>query len=507
MRIAPKAQYGRQLVIQSDNTRVAKPVIERRIEYKLKPGEFFFTDRNTGKKTLIKPKNETVSTDKRNTCQRKQDEKRTQQLHRQYEEDKKWEEGMRNLQGFLTFISPSTYVGPVFNNNGKSYVESVMSGEGTGSTAGNVAIDILTPFAVGGATKVSSRLLPKTVIVYKGGIKPFINDYTFFTTDKEYAKQFGPVQKYKLKYKHPAYTEDPLIYKDMEGIHYYIDRDLRQQNKPLSDIIIGHDKLTTEGLIPSKGTEYVVWNPKQIKAISQLSNSSALSNNSSVNSDALNLHFQRLKNGGYDKLEKQLQDYMANNPLSSGSFYIRDNGRIGEIPFVRKNLRDQVSIETPQNQNSIFTKQDLENAGGAIAFTSRGMIEYSPEALLKNGYDIHGSLSHELDHALHIPIERPQGFDLSNLSKEDQLYFTKFNGTELSARGSQIKDWLKFNRADQNITENDLKNADQNYINDTGMNNKMTQFFNSISDYKKAAEWLSKYATGLSIPIILNKNE
>lgn len=153
MKIVPKAQYGRSLVAQSDNTRVAKPVIERKIQYKLKPGEFFFTDRNTGKKTLIKPKNETISTDRRTIYQRKQDEKRTQQLHRQYEEDTKQEEGMRNLQGFLTFVSPSTYIGPVFNNNGKSYVESVMSGEGTGSTAGNVAIDMLTPFAIGGATK------------------------------------------------------------------------------------------------------------------------------------------------------------------------------------------------------------------------------------------------------------------------------------------------------------------------------------------------------------------
>lgn len=108
---------------------------------------------------------------------------------------------MKNLQGILTFVSPSTYIGPIFNNNGKSYAENVMSGEGTGDIAGNVAIDILTPFAIGGATKVSSRLLPKTVTVYKGGIKS-------------------------------------LIYKDMKG------------------------------LIPSKGTEYAVWKPKQIKAIS-----------------------------------------------------------------------------------------------------------------------------------------------------------------------------------------------------------------------------------------------
>ena len=153
MKIVPKAQYGRPLVIQSDNTRVAKPIIERKIQYKLKPGELFFTDKNTGKKILIKPRNETISADRRNTYQKKQNEKRTQQLHKQYEEDKKQEEGMKNLQGFLTFVSPSTYIGPIFNNNGKSYTENVMSGEGTGDVAGNVAIDILTPFAIGGINK------------------------------------------------------------------------------------------------------------------------------------------------------------------------------------------------------------------------------------------------------------------------------------------------------------------------------------------------------------------
>lgn len=164
----------------------------------------------------------------------------------------------------MSFVSPSTYIGPAFNNNGKSYVENVMSGEGTGNVTGNMAIDILTPSAIGGIRSVISKL-PKSITVYKGGSKPFTRDYTFFTTDKEYASQFGPIQKYKLKYRNPAYTDQPLVYKDMEGIHYYIDNDRKQTGKPLSDIIIGHDKVTNEGLTPSKGTEYVVWNPEQIK--------------------------------------------------------------------------------------------------------------------------------------------------------------------------------------------------------------------------------------------------
>lgn len=161
MKIVPKAQYGRPLVAQSDNTRVARPVLVERIKYTPRPDEFFITDRRTGKKVLVKRKNETVSADNRSTYQRQQDQTKSKQIYRQYEEDKKQEEGMKNLQGFLTFVSPSTYIGPVFNNNGKSYAENVMSGEGTGSTAGNVAIDILTPFAVGGAKSLTASVARK----------------------------------------------------------------------------------------------------------------------------------------------------------------------------------------------------------------------------------------------------------------------------------------------------------------------------------------------------------
>lgn len=157
MKIVPKAQYGRPLVAQSDNTRIARPVLVERMEYKPRPDEFFITDRRTGKKVLVKRKNETVSADRRSTYQRQQGQTRAKQVYRQYEEDRKQEEGMKNLQGFLTFVAPSTYIGPVFNNNGKSYAENVMSGEGTGDVAGNIAIDMLTPFAIGNARSLASN--------------------------------------------------------------------------------------------------------------------------------------------------------------------------------------------------------------------------------------------------------------------------------------------------------------------------------------------------------------
>lgn len=128
------------------------------MEYKPRPDEFFITDKRTGKKVLVKRKNETVDADRRSTYQRQQDQTRAKQVYRQYEEDKKQEEGMKNLQGFLTFVSPSTYIGPVFNNNGKSYAENVMSGEGIGDVAGNVAIDMLIPFAIGGAGRAATNV-------------------------------------------------------------------------------------------------------------------------------------------------------------------------------------------------------------------------------------------------------------------------------------------------------------------------------------------------------------
>lgn len=202
MRLIPKAQYGRQLIVQSDNTRVAKPAIEKKIEYKLKPGEFFFTNRNTGKKTLIKPKNGTISADRRSTYQRQQDQIRAKQFYRQYKEDKKYEEGMRNLQGFLTFVQPSTWVGAATRNNGRSYFDNVASGEGTGNTAGNVAIDMLTPFAIGGAKNLASSAAKLGKSIYYSN-KPI----------GQYARFVGGKFKYGFDAKLPDLirrTENPM---------------------------------------------------------------------------------------------------------------------------------------------------------------------------------------------------------------------------------------------------------------------------------------------------------
>lgn len=160
MRIIPKGQNG--LVAKSDNTRVVQQPIIFPIKYKLKPGETFITDRNTGKKVLVKQKNETISADRRSAYQKQQDQKKAQQIYKQYKENKNQEEGMKNLQGFFNLISPSTYIGPIFNSNGKSYLDNVISGEGTGNVAGNIAVDLFTPLSVSKISKIV-QMVPKTV--------------------------------------------------------------------------------------------------------------------------------------------------------------------------------------------------------------------------------------------------------------------------------------------------------------------------------------------------------
>lgn len=64
------------------------------------------------------------------------------------EEQKKKQEQAEAIEGVIKMTLPSTYIGPLFNNNGKSYTDNLLSGEGTGDWESNLAIDLVTPFAI-----------------------------------------------------------------------------------------------------------------------------------------------------------------------------------------------------------------------------------------------------------------------------------------------------------------------------------------------------------------------
>lgn len=123
-----------------------------------------------------------------------------------------------------------------------------------------------------------------------------------------------------------------------------------------------------------------------------------------------------------------------------------------------------------------------------------------------NPKNIRRVISHEVDHAIHIPAEPPRGFDTGYIDKHisQSGYFSNKNGTELAARGSQLKDYYGLDDPNQEITEDMLRYAAENYVKDTKLDNNMGLFFKSITDWKEAAKWLSKYATIAGVPITIN---
>ena len=72
-----------------------------------------------------------------------------------------------------------------------------------------------------------------------------------------------------------------------------------------------------------------------------------------------------------------------------------------------------------------------------------------------------------------------------------QEYFLKGNYSELSQRGSQLKNYFGLTKLNQEFTPAMLQHAYKHYIKDTGVNNNMKEFFYSITDFQKAAKWIN----------------
>lgn len=145
----------------------------------------------------------------------------------------------------------------------------------------------------------------------------------------------------------------------------------------------------------------------------------------------------------------------------------------------------------------------------AQATASSGNIYIGKDGMFKIFNEYGGNpknIRRVISHAIHIPAEPPRGFDTGYIDKHISQpgYFSNKNGTELAARGSQLKDYYGLDDPNQEITEDMLRYAAENYVKDTKLDNNMGLFFKSITDWKEAAKWLSKYATIAGVPITIN---
>jgi hypothetical protein len=74
--------------------------------------------------------------------------------------------------------------------------------------------------------------------------------------------------------------------------------------------------------------------------------------------------------------------------------------------------------------------------------------------------------------------------------------------TEQTARGTQIKNYYGLNEG--NITPAMWEYARRNYVKDTGINNNMTEWLNSVDERDIIAftKWLSKHSPAIAAPLI-----
>ena len=233
--------------------------------------------------------------------------------------------------------------------------------------------------------------------------------------------------------------------------------------------------------------------------------------------DPIELHATRLANGGFDRLPETVngqRHFNAGNynwAYKSNSMYPKihyyDKAPLETIGKVSDDFINASTNKLPTGE-SYMKSRGLLNDNMIFATSSTGNIYVGRSGLSRVASDfgdnnIRRTVSHEMDHAIHIPGEAPKGFDtsLTDLSG----YFSARNGTELTGRGTQIKDYYGLSSPDQEITEDMLRYAAKNYIKDTGMDNNMTEFFKSIVDWKEAAKWLSKWSTIIGTPVTISK--
>lgn len=163
MKQIPKYQQKGKFLQQtekSDNTRVQKPIIIKPIKRQLKPGEYFFTNRD-GSVTLIKPKDVQISQDNRSSKQRKKDQTWAERKRKEIELEQAEQQAAQVAGEVFNRTMPSTIARAVYDaaTGNKSFAGSMIEGnEGLGNPTLNLAFDVLAPY---GTTKGFNFLVSK----------------------------------------------------------------------------------------------------------------------------------------------------------------------------------------------------------------------------------------------------------------------------------------------------------------------------------------------------------
>lgn len=397
MKLIPKYQ-NEGLVARQDNTYVAKPTIPPKLI-----------------KRTYTPTQSYVSQDNRSEWQREQGSKKADEEYKKYVEDKKMQQGLENLNGFLNFVDAATIA------------------TGVGSVVGKGLR--------WGGKKVANQLV-------KRKINGRASDYLSRARAGDILRESDYITLGNKSYKLPDYATP---------------------NSPKEPLDLHSDRLIKGGFdnIPAtvngKTKFRVGRNAWDYRSPSQF----------------YNVHY-------YDREPQQYLDNMVQD------MHVVNDENPADLLYKVANYAKDTDAQATASSGNIYIGKD----GMFKIFNEYG----------GNPKNIRRVISHEVDHAIHIPAEPPRGFDTGYIDKHISQpgYFSNKNGTELAARGSQLKDYYGLDDPNQEITEDMLRYAAENYVKDTKLDNNMRLFFESITDWKEAAKWLSKYATIAGVPITIN---
>lgn len=224
--------------------------------------------------------------------------------------------------------------------------------------------------------------------------------------------------------------------------------------------------------------------------------------------DELALTKERLANGGFDRLEQfskysgeKAEQFRNATGMGYRDFYPFEND-------FGKTYRQYLLDSKPAKG----TRADFKVNKEVAAFSDRTQNVYTtilddvPDRF-KNPQYRTTTEAHEFAHFAFNPQRRPPldvyNPPLTNPHREYLLGLKDRNeyGTELTARGTQIKNYFGLDK-DKPITEDMLKYAADNYVKNKGFDNNMTDFFSGIKNYKEMAKWLSELSPMLALPLL-----
>lgn len=249
--------------------------------------------------------------------------------------------------------------------------------------------------------------------------------------------------------------------------------------------------------------------------------------------EALNVHRRRLSDGAYEQrtgvtgeeAKRELEGFAETFPGIYDRIFDLDYINEDDIDAARRVIelidkRPKGSANTMSEEGVVKRLNEIKQSivRSSPAFTE-GTKGNSGIITLDNWSDFfmdeayRSGISHELDHAVYLntpeeTIKELSGkvgdwFDSSRIeNKNIRDYVSK--PIELLARGTQIKDFYGLTDNAEKVTPEMLKFAARHYA-DNVMDNQMTEFFNGIKDWDKAAEWISKYSTATLPAIAVSK--